>query len=377
MNNLTLASSSRLAISILLVSFLSACQKEVTEHSSQPKVHTVTTATIVPASSYLHTQEFTGTIKAGNTTGIGFELAGKIKLLAVDSGNSVKQGQLLASLDTRLLEAEKQELEASVLQNSADLRLAKSTLNRSLSLRKQGYASEQTLDELEGKLNSLLAAQKRLNASVSANALRIDKSSLLAPFDGVISKRTSDLGEVVNLGTPIFTLIEFNNPQAIVGVPVNVAQHFSPTQQVTIRVADSRYLASIEGVGAEVNAITRTVPVRLSLPSEAKVLNGEIAYLEYEKAISQAGFWVPISALTDGVRGLWNIYVLSNKQPQDSLDTFSIERRDIEILYTKNEQAYIRGAIHPDEVYIDQGLHKLVVGQKVRPVANSSTAAAR
>ncbi|MBE7213836.1 efflux RND transporter periplasmic adaptor subunit [Shewanella benthica] len=375
MSILTAVSNSRVSISLLLTLSLAACQGEVTQHAGSPIVQTVTTATLTLSPSYHHTQEFTGTIKAGNTTGIGFELAGKIKLIAVDSGDSVQLGQLLAQLDTRLLEAEQDELNASVLQNSADLQLAKSTLNRSLELQKQGYTSEQTLDELKGQLNSLKAGQKRLKAAVYANALRIEKSSLLAPFDGVISKRSSNLGEVITLGSAIFTLVENNNPQAIIGVPVNVAQHLSPQQKISLRVAKTNYWAHIEGIGAEVNSVTRTVPIRLSLPKDAKVLNGEIAYLAYEKEIHQAGFWVPISALTDGIRGLWNLYVLRSDLDQDNHETFNIERRDIEILYTKNDMAFIRGAVHVDEAYIDRGLHKLVVGQRVKPTSTAATAA--
>ncbi|QPG58767.2 efflux RND transporter periplasmic adaptor subunit [Shewanella eurypsychrophilus] len=375
MGILTVAARSKGLMSVLLISLLSACQGEVTSHATQTSVQTVTTSSLNLSPSYLHSQEFTGIIRATNTTGVGFELAGKIKQIAVDSGNSVKTGQLLAQLDTALLEAERAELNASVLQNSADLQLARNTLKRSIELKKQGYTSEQQLDELKGQLNSLLAAKKRLEASLSANTLRIEKSSLVAPFDGVISKRSSNLGEVINVGSPVFTLIQDNAPQAIVGVPVDIAEQFTTKQQIYLRVANKQYAAFIEGIGAEVNSITRTVPVRLSLAADSKVINGELAYLTYEKQISQPGYWVPISALTDGIRGPWNLYVLSNDATQDNHETFNIERRDIEILYTKNEMAFIQGAVQANESYIDQGLQKLVVGQRVKPVTNAATAA--
>ena len=365
----------KILASVLLISFLSACQGEVTSHSDQAKFQTVTTETLVPSNSYEHAQEFTGTIRAGNTTGIGFELAGKLKKLAVDSGDRVVTGQLLAQLDIRLLEAERQELDASLSQNNADLNLAKSTLDRSLELQKQGYTSEQQLDELKGQLNSLLAAKNRLIASKHANELRIEKSSLLAPFNGVISKRNSNLGEVVALGTPIFTLVQNKNPQAFVGVPVKIAQQLKTKQDVLLNVGDNNYTAQIAGISAEVNPVTRTVPLRLSLPIDAQVINGEIAYLIYDTQIQQTGYWVPISALTDGIRGLWNIYVIKPSKGSDAVeDTFSIERRDIEILYTKDDMAYIQGALQVNEHYVSQGLHKLVVGQRVK---NNTNVAAR
>jgi RND family efflux transporter MFP subunit len=370
MSNKTDIFHNNILVSVLLIGFLSACQGEVTTHSSQAKFQTVTTETLASSSSYQHAQEFTGTIRAGNTTGIGFELAGKLKKLAVDSGDRVKTGQLLAQLDTRLLEAERQELDASLSQNKADLNLAESTLNRSLELQKQGYTSEQQLDELKGQLNSLLAAKNRLIASKHANALRIEKSSLLAPFNGVISKRNSNLGEVVALGTPIYTLVQNNNPQAFVGVPVKIAQQLKTNQTVLLNVGDSTYTAQIAGISAEVNPVTRTVPLRLSLPIDSQVINGELAYLIYETQIQQVGYWVPISALTDGIRGLWNLYVITQNNNLDAKETFNIERRDIEILYTKDDMAYIQGALQVNEDYISEGLHKLVVGQQVKKNTN-------
>lgn len=366
----------KILVSTLFIGLLTACQGEVANHSNQIKFQTVTTETLTSSASYQHAQEFTGTIRAGNTTGIGFELAGKLKKLTVDSGDQVETGQLLAQLDTRLLEAERQEIDASLAQNNADLNLAKSTLDRSLELQKQGYTSEQQLDELKGQLNSLLAAKNKLIASKHANALRIEKSSLLAPFSGVISKRNSNLGEVVALGTPIFTLVQDKNPQAFVGVPIKIAQQLKTKQHVLLNVGNRNYTAQIAGIGAEVNPVTRTVPLRLSLPIDAQVINGELAYLVYEIQIQQVGYWVPISALTDGIRGLWNLYVITPNDRSDisaAEDTFNVERRDIEILYTKDDMAYIQGALQVNESYISQGLHKLVVGQQVKH--NTSVAA--
>ncbi|WP_254304178.1 efflux RND transporter periplasmic adaptor subunit [Shewanella sp. VB17] len=359
---------------MLLLLSLSGCQQEVNTHSKQVKFQTVTTDTLVPSLSYQDTLQFTGTIRAGNTTGIGFELAGKLKSITADSGDRVEKGKLLAQLDTRLLEAKRQEIDASLSQNNADLNLAKSTLNRSLELQLKGYISEQQLDELKRQLNSLLAAKNKLLASKHANALRIEKSSLFAPFDGIISRRHNNLGAVVALGMPIFTLVQNKNPQAFIGVPVKFAQQLKAKQNVSLKVGDKKYLAQIAGIGAEVNPITRTVPLRLSLPIDAQVINGELAHLVYKTHIQKTGYWVPISALTDGIRGLWNLYVIIPTNPSDLDNTFNIERRDIEIIYTKGELAYIQGAISINEDYVSQGLHKLVVGQQVK---RNTTVAAR
>ena len=351
----------RLITGLAAASLLTACQDAPIAALDAPSYQSVSSSELVAESSYPYSQEFSGTIRAGNTTGVGFELAGKINALLVDSGDNVAKGQLLAQLDTRLLQAEKNELNASLAQNKADLDLATATLNRSLKLKKQGYASEQQLDEQKGQLNSLLADKSRLAASFQANQLKIQKSDLLAPFIGSISKRRHNLGEVISVGSPVFTLIEHNNVQAYIGVPVAVSNSLSSGQTVNLRVRDKFYQAIIAGVGAELDPVTRTVELRVTLPSDADVINGELSYLAYQHAIQAEGYWVPISALTDGVRGLWNIYVISKDDEQRD----RVERRDVEIIYTAKDKAFINGAISANESYVDQGLHKLVAGQIV------------
>nr|MBP8118751.1 HlyD family efflux transporter periplasmic adaptor subunit [Shewanella sp.] len=201
-------------------------------------------------------------------------------------------------------------------------------------------------------------------ASQYANQLKLDKSILVAPFDGTISQRLHNLGEVIAAGSPIFTLVGNINPEAYIGVPVALAEQFNTKQQVQVSVRDQTFSAEIAGISAEVNPISRTLQLRISLPNDAHVINGEIAYLHQQQQIPQPGYWVPISALTDGIRGLWNLYVIANYEQQSI-----IERRDVEILYTTQDMAYIQGAIQPNEIYVSQGLHKLVVGQTVSPIA--------
>ena len=345
----------------LSIMVLSGCGSEVKEHSQTIEYQSVLTQALVLNDRYQQMQTYTGTIRSANTTGIGFELAGKLNTIVVDSGDVVKKGQVLAQLDTDLLVAEKQQLEASLLQTQADIDLAKSTLVRTEKLKTQNYVSAQQLDETQQQVISLQANQKRIEASLSAAKLKLEKSTLLAPFDGVISQRYHNLGEVIALGSAVFNLVGNSQPVAYIGVPIDIAQQLSAQQAVDVRVGKQTFTATIAGISAEVNTISRTVQLRIQLPDSARVINGEIAYLVYQQDSLTAGYWVPMSALTDGVRGLWNVYVVV----KDESPLYQIERRDVEIIYTNEQQAYIKGAIQADEQIVTDGLHKIVVGQKV------------
>ncbi|MGX9463355.1 efflux RND transporter periplasmic adaptor subunit [Shewanella sp. A14] len=340
---------------------LNSCGSEVKEHSQTVEYQTVLSQPLVLNDRYQHMQTYTGTIRSANTTSIGFELAGKLNTILVDSGDTVIEGQTLAQLDTDLLIAEQQQLQASLLQTQADIDLAKSTLTRTLKLKQQNYVSEQQLDETQQQVTSLQANQKRIEASLSATHLKIEKSTLLAPFNGKISQRFHNRGEVISLGSAVFTLVGNSQPMAYIGVPIDIAQQLTAQQKVDVRVGKQTFTANIAGVSAEVNAVSRTVQVRIQLPESVGVINGEIAYLAYQQDRFVDGYWVPMSALTDGVRGLWNVFALI----QDEQGYYQIERRDVEIIYTNEQLAYIKGAIKPNELIVSDGLHKLVVGQKV------------
>ena len=357
----TLAQRLRFWVIGISIFALNGCGSEVKEHSQTVEYQSVLTQPLVLNDRYQKIQTYTGTIRSANTTGIGFELAGKLNSIAVDSGDVVKKDQLLAQLDTDLLIAEKQQLEASLLQTQADIDLAKSTLARTQKLKTQNYVSAQQLDETQQQVISLQANQKRIEASLTAAKLKIEKSTLVAPFDGVISQRYHNLGEVIALGSAVFNLVGSSQPVAYIGVPVDIAQQLTAQQHVDVRVGKQTFTAKIAGISAEVNPTSRTVQLRIQLPESARAINGEIAYLVYQQDHFVAGYWVPMSALTDGVRGLWNVYVVV----KDDAPLYKIERRDVEIIYTNEQQAFIKGAIQTNEQIVVDGLHKVVVGQNV------------
>lgn len=363
----------RLSSVIILLALLFGCEEKKT--STPVKPQNVSVKQLIKSETYQRALEFTGSIRAANTTEIGFELNGKIKQLLVDGGDIVKKDQALAELDTQLLKAQQQEVVASLLQNSADLTLAKSNLNRNLELQSKGYASTQQLDENQGKVDSLIAARNRLNASLQAIVLKIDKSVLLSPFEASVGQRHRNLGEVINIGSPVFTLIQSNRPQAHIGIPVALSRQFSSAQTLSVIVANTAYQAQVLGLSTQVNPITRTQTLRLALPDNAQVVNGELAYLDYQQRITHTGFWVPISALTQGIRGRWNLYVSQQDeaQAQETKSKHFIAKRDVEIIYTDDYMAYITGAIDDGEYYIDTGLHKLVAGQEILPNIQSAS----
>jgi len=328
----------------------------------QPYAHKASSAVLSEQAQYRVDRKFIGKVQAKQNANLGFEQAGKVVAIFVDEGKRVKQGELLARQDTTLLLIERKELKVQLSQTKADQKLVKTNLKRITALSKKNYSSVQSLDELQTRQQVLALLAQRINTKLAANQIRINKSSLYAPFDAVISKRFIAVGEVVSPGAAAIKLLQTADAEIIIGMPVALINQLDLSQQLTVTIARKTHQVALLAKGSDVDPLTRTVQLRFKLLNNIELINGQLAYLNLPQVHQTSGYWVPITALTDGVRGLWNIYIL---QPQQQPQLFKLQSRNVDVLYLTQDKAYIRGALENGERYLTAGLHRLVPGQLV------------
>ncbi|MCL6415306.1 efflux RND transporter periplasmic adaptor subunit [Aestuariirhabdus sp. Z084] len=346
---------------------LSGCSDSNSADTEQPYTHLAQGEHLVQQAGYEAERRFIGSVQVKEQAELGFELAGKVAEIFVDEGEAVTAGDPLVRLDTRLLDTEQRQLEAQQEELVAELKLVDSNLKRIRSLNSSGFASQQSLDELESRREALLAKQSRTKAELSAVHLRLEKSLLRAPFDAVVDERLTSPGSVVAAGTPALSLLLRGSAEVKVGVPVRLLKQLRP--QMPINVGGELFEASLITRGHNVDPVTRTVQLRLQLPVEATVVNGQMAQLLVEEHVEEPGFWVPLTALTDGIRGLWNVFVM---KPLEDGSHYQLVARDVRILYADRERAFISGSLADNELLLSTGLHRLVPGQQVRLAANDT-----
>ena len=183
---------------------------------------------------------------------IATKTPGRLAEVRVNEGDKVLKGQLLARIDTRTLEAQRNQAEAEVLRarenfaaaqanvqlRQSELLLASQEFKRIRELSQRGYASRQLLDQQQARFdtsNSALVAAKAQVAAVQAAigaaqaqvaqlTSEIDDASLRAPIDGVIQLRLAEPGEVLGAGGRVLLLIDPSDqymnlylPAAVVG----------------------------------------------------------------------------------------------------------------------------------------------------------------
>jgi len=308
-------------------------------------------------------RRFSGLIKTTQRSDLGFELGGKLAQLNNHEGDRVEAGQILAVLDTTLLSIERRELQAQKAEAKANLKLVNANLTRQRTLEKDGYASKQQRDELLAEKGVLEASLQRLNASLEANNTRVEKSHLKAPFGGVVSERYIEAGTVVATGVPVFRLLQTSVLEAHIGVPKANARQLEMGSLQKVYVGGVGTLARVIGIGTDLKAGTHTATVRLQIAAEAEFFPGDLVELELNDSIKQAGYYLPLSSLTEGMRGLWNVYALVF---DDSAGLYRLETRDVQINYTDDNYVYVQGALENGEQIVANGLHRLVPGQLVR-----------
>lgn len=358
-----------LAIGFLIgSSLLIECNSSTAESGDTPDmVQTikVNSVTLEAQDSYQVQREYVGTIQAGQQAKLGFELSGKIAQLLVDVGDTVKLGDPMVILDTQLLNTEADQLKAQQAQITAQLDLVEANLKRQRSLKKKGFSAESEIDTLNSQRNVLRANYRQLNASLAANQLQQQKSTIYAPYKGTVSARHISKGDVVSMGSPTLTLLATTQQEAHIGLPAKQLsklkqQNHEHSNAWSVRVGQLRYPVTLLNPGARVDVNSRTVQLRFALPDSAQVIDGELAYLAFQDKHLAAGYWIPLSALTDGIRGVWNVFALN---PDDS--SYTVERRSVQVLFANNDQAFIKGAVEPGEKIVANGLHRLVPGQTV------------
>lgn len=354
----------------LLAGALQACGDASGQQSpdSEESVLLVDVAAAVRDEAYDISREFAGRVEARRTSSVGFELGGAIDSVSADDGDYVNRGEVLATLDRDRLDARLAEAEAALAQANAAQELARRTLERSRVAASFEGISEQELDLAEEGADSAAAAVAAAEARVNSVRVDIDKASLRAPYDAVVVARRLDEGQIVSPGQPVLDLQESATPEVRIGVAGDLVQSLAVGDSRSLTVDGRRVAASVRSILPLRDPATRTVDVIFAIDA-TDVLPGDLARLVLKREIEEPGYWLPTSALAEGGRGLWTAYVAvpaESPSTPGSGATHYLEPRPVEILYETAERVYVRGALADGDLFVTDGLARVVPNQQVR-----------
>ncbi|MEM1424707.1 MAG: efflux RND transporter periplasmic adaptor subunit, partial [Planctomycetota bacterium] len=314
--------------------------------------------------SVVVTTRYTGEVRARQRVPLAFDFSGTIESIGADEGDTIDAGALVATLDTDRLQADLARLEASTDATRSDLQLARTTLARIDEIALADAVNEQERDEAVSAVRTLEARLAESVAAERRTRVDIEKSTIRAPFDAIVASRQADVGSLARPGTPVLTLLERSDPEARIGVASDALGALGDAATLTVRGRSLR--ADVTRVLPEIDRVTRTAQVRLTIdePLGPTLRDGDPASIALQRTVDERGVWVPVSALTQSVRGLWALYIA---HPNDDNDGWTLVRREVEVVRPASDRAYVRGAVAEGELIVIDGKQRLVPGIAVRP----------
>jgi RND family efflux transporter MFP subunit len=250
-------------------------------------------------------------LQAWNSAPIHARTTGYVARWLVDIGDRVRRGQLLVVLDAPELEQQLAAARADLQTALANQQLAGSTATRWSEMLTADAVSKQDSDEKSGDL----AAKKALTDAARANVARLESlagfTKLVAPFDGVVTSRSAEIGALVTAGdaaaVPLFTVADVSRIRAYVRVPQVYSTELAPGMDVRLSLpehAGRSFSARLTRTASAIDSSSGTLLVEL----EAANTDGALkpgAYARASFALRSAGNVVtlPPSALIFGERG--------------------------------------------------------------------------
>lgn len=219
----------------------------------------------------------------------------------VDMGDRVKEGQVLARIDTPEVSANMAQAKARLTQAKSSIGLVRSQHERVVNLSKNGTLSQQDVDASALRLTAAESELATATAEVERLSALVSFATVVAPFEGTITKRYLDNGALVNTGqTALFDLASTSDLRVDVDVPQWLAPQVVPgaKAKVTVGKDDKAYEAVVTRTAGALDPVLRTLTVQLQFTAAVgEVVPGSYARVTMAAPRGEPALQVPNAAL--------------------------------------------------------------------------------
>jgi RND family efflux transporter MFP subunit len=247
-----------------------------------------------------------GMIQAFSQSPVYARVDGYVRTWYVDIGARVTKGQLLAEIDAPEVDQQLNQARAMLNEAQTSLALAKVTAPRYQELIKTNSVSQQEVDQN----NQNLAAQEANVQAATAAVGRLEQmqsyEKIVAPFDGVITERKTDFGDLVNagnagLGRELFRISQNNVVRVFVTVPEEFSSQVKPGTRASmdvISLANRTFAASVTRTADSIDITSRTLTVELDVPNPSgELLPGAYANVHFQLPLNVVPLVLPSNTI--------------------------------------------------------------------------------
>jgi RND family efflux transporter MFP subunit len=345
---------------VLLI--LASC--EPAQPTAEPEGELVRTVA-VRTDRLQHQLSFNGVLEPVTRARLAFQSSGVLMTRPVQLGQVVRKGELLASLDNPELEPAQRSAAARLQESLSTRDQVERDLTRLRALEATGAVGQERVEQKSAELESLQATVARAEADLTGTRQRLEDATLLAPFDGVISRVLVEPGEFVSAGQQVMAIGGMDKVEVRVLLPASLVSELTVGDKLVVRISQLRGQEH-DGVVTELAAIgdieTGLFPVVVELATDPATTMLR-AGMQAEVIVNYAdveGLIVPLSAIVDPVGGAPKVFtVVDHRARQTDVRILAIAREEVAL-------EAVTGELERGDQVIVAGHRSLTDGQDVR-----------
>src|SRR5450631_138431 len=287
-----------------------AALRTETAQAAVPAVSVVSPKQTAPADEII----LPGNVQPFITSPIYARTNGYLKKWYFDIGAHVKQGQLLAVIETPEVDQQLQQARSNLLTAQANLELASITKTRYQGLLKSNAVAQQDVDNAVGTYNANAATVEADKAAVQQYSALVSFEKIYAPFDGVITARNTDIGDHINSGsssnvkTDLFHIAQPGKLRVYVNVPEEYSRGVKVGMTADLGLAefpDRKFQGKLVRTAEDINLTTRTLLIEIDVDNPTgTLLTGSYAEVHLAVPTQASTFLLPVNTLIFRSEGL-------------------------------------------------------------------------
>ncbi len=273
----------------------------------------------------METLKITGSLAPVRQLQLTSEVSAQVTNVTARPGDEVFRGQTLVAFDSDTLQNQLDQALATAQATRVQLGQARTDFERTRSLVDRGLQAANTLERARSSLDQLsatLAAQETLVASAQR---ALDRAIVAAPFDGVVSSRSVEPGQVATAGSPLMTLVDMSSLEVEATAPVSFAPELAKGQAVDLIVegfGERVFKGEVARLAPVAIEGSRMLPVFVSLGNEGGELRGGMfASGRIVLEARAGGLAIPAAALRRDAEGPHVLVIADNMAERRAVET--------------------------------------------------------
>jgi RND family efflux transporter MFP subunit len=301
-----------------------------------------------------------GTVFPLRKSDLASEVEGLVERVFVEEGSFVKKGDRIAELGSSVYELQLEEAEAARKETEQRYLQAKSDLERSEDLVKKGFVPEKQLLDDRFRTDALLKRLQQHEAEIDRLKDVLGKTNIVAPFSGEVVKKHTEVGQWVNKGGVVVTLIDLSRVHVTVSVPERYVFHLKVGQPAFVTadaLAGKTYEGTIDAIISEGDVEARTFPVKFEVLNKGfKLKSGMLARVTFSTGSPRKGLLVPKDALVSQGQAVV-VFVVADGMARQI---------PVRVEGYHGDRAEVRGKVQPGDPVVVRGNERLRDGQPVQ-----------